>query len=236
MRQVTLVVGAPCSGKSTWVAGRAQSGDLVIDWDQLAVDAGSPVPHDHPAAYRAAASAERARLEQQVSEQVDLTAWVIRTLPRPADQVRAERRLWSTSTHVCDPGLAECIRRAQADGRPPDIDRAIVRWFALRAGARLDDHHAGGRDIRSTRTWQRLVRVVRARSLAVGAPCGICGKPIRYDLRKPDPRSFSVDHIVPIANGGAPYDLTNLQAAHLGCNSAKSNKENVPTHRVSRTW
>lgn len=236
MREVTLVIGAPCSGKSTWVHEHAAPGDLIVDWDQLAVDAGSPVPHDHPAAYRAAASAERARLEQVVAERVDMTAWVIRTLPKTTDQVKAERRLWSTSTHICDPGMPECIRRAQADGRPPDVDQAIVRWYALRAGARVDGRQLNGKDVRSSRTWQRLVMVVRRRSAAVGAPCAICGKPIRYDLRKPDPRSFSVDHIVPIANGGAPYDLTNLQAAHLGCNSAKSNKENVPTHRVSRTW
>jgi 5-methylcytosine-specific restriction protein A len=235
MRQVTLIIGPPCSGKTTWVQHHAQPGDLIIDWDQLAIQAGSPVPHDHPAAYRAAASTERTRLEHHVATTPNITAWIIRTLPNPKDQHKAEQRLHTTHTHICDPGMTTCIRRAQQDGRPPDIDQTIVTWYATRAGARLNPTQHNGKHIRSTRTWQRITKTIRRQAAANNTPCGICGKPIRYDLHAPNPQSFSVDHITPIANGGAPYDLHNLQPAHLGCNAAKSNK-NLDTHRVSETW
>lgn len=44
-------------------------------------------------------------------------------------------------------------------------------------------------------------------------PCGICGGEIDYDLTHPHPRSYVVDHIIPIAKGGLD-ELANKQAAH----------------------
>ena len=51
--------------------------------------------------------------------------------------------------------------------------------------------------------------------------CGICGKPVDKSLRYPDPQAASVDHIIPIARGGHPSDISNLQLAHWICNRAK---------------
>lgn len=36
-------------------------------------------------------------------------------------------------------------------------------------------------------------------------------------------RAVAVDHIVELADGGAPFDPANLQAACTSCNSAKGN-------------
>lgn len=44
-------------------------------------------------------------------------------------------------------------------------------------------------------------------------PCGICEQEIDYTLVSPDPMSFEVDHIIPVAKGG-PDELANKQAAH----------------------
>lgn len=52
--------------------------------------------------------------------------------------------------------------------------------------------------------------------------CGICGLPVDKTLRFPNPMSKSIDHIIPIAKGGHPSDINNLQLAHLSCNRAKS--------------
>ena len=54
--------------------------------------------------------------------------------------------------------------------------------------------------------------------------CALCGRPVDFSLRYPDPMSKTVDHIIPIARGGHPSDLSNLQLAHLACNLAKSDK------------
>jgi len=71
-------------------------------------------------------------------------------------------------------------------------------------------------------------------------PCGICGLPIDYGLPYPHLDSFVVDHIIPLAKGGADT-IENKQAAHSRCNRAKSDKlaeeHNAPRVFVtSRVW
>lgn len=57
-------------------------------------------------------------------------------------------------------------------------------------------------------------RKIRARWASIGAPCALCGRPIDYSLRTPDPMSFEVDEIVPVSMGGDPLDWANTQPAH----------------------
>lgn len=52
--------------------------------------------------------------------------------------------------------------------------------------------------------------------------CGICGKLVDKSLKYPHPLSACVDHIIPIAKGGHPSDIDNMQLAHWCCNRAKS--------------
>lgn len=70
-------------------------------------------------------------------------------------------------------------------------------------------------------------------------PCGICEGDIDYTLPHTDPMSFVVDHIVPIAKGGADV-LENKQAAHRTCNRTKSDKlaeDGLPrTFVTTRDW
>lgn len=54
--------------------------------------------------------------------------------------------------------------------------------------------------------------------------CAICGRPVNFDKVFPDPWSPTLDHIVPIAKGGDPASLDNLQLAHLQCNRRKGSK------------
>lgn len=60
--------------------------------------------------------------------------------------------------------------------------------------------------------------------LAQQEVCAICGKPVDKSLPFPDPFSATVDHIIPVAKGGHPSALDNLQLAHLICNQIKSSK------------
>jgi len=69
-------------------------------------------------------------------------------------------------------------------------------------------------------------------------PCALCGEDIDYALPTPHPMSFEVDHIVPIAQGGADT-LENKQPSHRRCNRAASDKQ--PTRPAvwfitHRTW
>jgi hypothetical protein len=59
-----------------------------------------------------------------------------------------------------------------------------------------------------------------------GWRCQIPGckrRPIRQDLKYPHPRSKSIDHIVPLSEGGGDT-AANKRASHLGCNVARGNR------------
>lgn len=64
----------------------------------------------------------------------------------------------------------------------------------------------------------------RLKVLKTQTVCGICGKPVDFSYRYPHPLSPTVDHIIPVAKGGHPSDLSNLQLAHRCCNRQKSDK------------
>ncbi|MCD7917626.1 MAG: HNH endonuclease [Clostridiales bacterium] len=64
---------------------------------------------------------------------------------------------------------------------------------------------------------------------ATQTTCGICGRPVDFKLKYPHPLSPCIDHIIPIAKGGHPSDLDNLQLAHWTCNRQKSDKLHVKT-------
>ncbi len=63
-------------------------------------------------------------------------------------------------------------------------------------------------------------REVQAYYRARRADCYICGRPIDYSLRPPDPWSFVVDETVAIANGGRVCKA-NSGPAHRWCNAVK---------------
>ena len=66
--------------------------------------------------------------------------------------------------------------------------------------------------------------LAKKKILATQGICGICGKPVDKSLAYPDPMSACVDHIIPVAKGGHPSDISNLQLAHWVCNRSKSDK------------
>ena len=73
-------------------------------------------------------------------------------------------------------------------------------------------------------THQAAFERNRKKILLTQDVCGICGKPVDKSLKFPHPMSPTVDHIIPIAKGGHPSALDNLQAAHLICNQVKGSR------------
>lgn len=70
------------------------------------------------------------------------------------------------------------------------------------------------RDFFMLTDWQRVRRVIWERD---GGVCMKCGK-------KLDKRNFHVDHIIPLAKGGAEWDLNNLELSCPECNLTKGDK------------
>lgn len=242
MRDVTLVAGPPCAGKTTWVVQHAGPGDLIVDWDQLAIAAGSPVAHDHAPGHRAAATARRTELEHQVSEMSDGRAFVIRTAARPDERTQIAYRL-GARIEVIDPGVQVCLARAAADGRHPDVDAAILRWYGLQWGARCYDpppKQPAPFNPRRTAEWRTVRRIVLR-----GQPPCFRGHPMRYGVpynrAHPDPLYPTVDHIIPVTKGGAWYDLANLRPACWEHNTDHAGEPQTQPaaareHRTSEEW
>ena len=63
--------------------------------------------------------------------------------------------------------------------------------------------------------WRRLRRVVLERD---GWVCAFCRRGIDRDV-KAGPGMASVDHIVPLCQGGERLNPANMRAAHHGCNT-----------------
>lgn len=82
-------------------------------------------------------------------------------------------------------------------------------------------------------THQRQFLINKKKIYATQTVCGICGLPVDKGLKYPHPLSACIDHIIPIAKGGHPSDLGNLQLAHWCCNRQKSDKL-MPTHGAAQ--
>jgi 5-methylcytosine-specific restriction endonuclease McrA len=72
----------------------------------------------------------------------------------------------------------------------------------------------------------------RARIRLARPACHICGEAIDWDANWLDPKSFVVDHVIPLAKSG-PDTYANKAAAHRECNSKKRARLVAPIVRRS---
>ena len=129
--------------------------------------------------------------------------------------------------------------RSGATCSTPDCDRPVRALTVcnmhyrriLRAQGRLanspwDERRQNNFNIRRARKRgtesQGIVRIADIITRD-GLLCGICSEPIDLSLLYPNPLSRSVDHILPIARGGA-HTPENCQMAHLRCNISKGDR------------
>ncbi|MCP2324927.1 5-methylcytosine-specific restriction endonuclease McrA [Hamadaea flava] len=85
-------------------------------------------------------------------------------------------------------------------------------------------------DPRNGRPYRRLIATMRA----MGASCVHCRQPIDPALRSPHPLSFTIEHVVPISQGGLALNPANCLPAHRRCNEKRGVKPMFSPH--SRIW
>jgi 5-methylcytosine-specific restriction endonuclease McrA len=78
--------------------------------------------------------------------------------------------------------------------------------------------------VKQMRNDARMDRL-RARVLSEETHCGICGEHVDKTLDHRHKMSATVDHIIPLAFGGAPFDRHNVRLAHRSCNCIAGNKQ-----------
>lgn len=98
-----------------------------------------------------------------------------------------------------------------------------VRFCSLRCARRA------GRDRR--RAAQRAAYVADVNRKAIYErdkwKCQLCGKRIDRNAVVPQYLAATIDHVIPLANGGT-HEPANVQAAHYICNVAKGSRETEP--------
>jgi len=127
INKITVVTGAPCSGKSTYVSEHSAAGDVIIDYDVLAQAFGSDVAHDTSGAIRKVALNAREEAIKTILQGIESPAWVIHTTPRE-DWLKAYRDA-DVVFHTMETTEKECLDRAAADGRPEGTEAAIKDWY-----------------------------------------------------------------------------------------------------------
>lgn len=124
---VTIVAGPPCSGKTHHVKQHAQPADLVLDWDDIAIELGSPRTHLHPKPMLPMIAAEYDRRLEQLVPTWPADVWIVRGLPDPA-----ERRAWvdrfSAQLVLCSAPLNVLHLRALERENPRLTAWSIDRW------------------------------------------------------------------------------------------------------------
>lgn len=126
---LTVVIGPPAAGKSTWVLDRAKPGDIVIDFDRLAVafsGAGGD-PHDHPPAVAAVTRAARtAAIEAAIKQASKTHVYLIHS--SPGQQRMAEYRAMGAEVVTVDPGR-DVVRERCKGQRPQRMFAVIDEWY-----------------------------------------------------------------------------------------------------------
>lgn len=129
MTNTTIVAGPPCSGKNHYVDEHRGPDDVVIDWDAIAVEFGSPRTHHHPKPMydRIAAEYER-RLAEIEQNHPSGHVWIIRGLPEHRLREQWAAR-FDADVVVLTPPIEVLIQRAQQRRHVSMTEWAIRRWF-----------------------------------------------------------------------------------------------------------
>lgn len=125
---ITIVIGPPCSGKSTFVRKRKAVSDVVVDYDAIASAVGSSTPFGATGGIRRVALAARWGAINRVLNGIDENAFIIHT--NPSQEQMQKYAAVGAKFLVVDPGKAACIARAKAEHRPKDIFPAIDAWYS----------------------------------------------------------------------------------------------------------
>lgn len=123
---ITVIIGAPCAGKSTYARESMASGDVVVDYDELAKAFGSDKPHESYGAVRTVALAARREAIRSILRGVEANAFIIHTNPTKEqvdDYIKADAQFV-----FLDPSKETCLARAEQ--RPATTAAAIEDWYA----------------------------------------------------------------------------------------------------------
>lgn len=131
IKQVFLVYGAPCSGKTTWVDGVTNADDLILDIDRLwaAVRCGRCDLYDKPDALKAVVFDLRDCILQDIRKRRGKwrNAYVIGGYPLEAERERVADLIGADKQILIDTPQDICMQRAKL--KSPVWESFVADWF-----------------------------------------------------------------------------------------------------------
>ena len=134
----TLIIGAPCAGKTTYARQNRKAGDPLIDFDRLVEATGGTAHAQGQDDIRRVAEAMRkAGQGRGFADDIDADVWAIHT--RPSNGALADMAERGIRIICLDPGKDICLERAEKEARSNSSIEAIKAWYenppVLPAGA-----------------------------------------------------------------------------------------------------
>jgi shikimate kinase len=130
-KQVFIVYGAPCAGKTTYVKEVAQENDLVLDIDNLwaAVKAGSCKEYQKPEALKSIVFDLRDTILEDVRTRRGRweNAYIIGGYPMQGERERMQDRIGADKLVHIDTDKETCLQRAKL--KAPEWERFVLDWF-----------------------------------------------------------------------------------------------------------
>ena len=134
----TIIIGAPCAGKTTYARQNRKQGDPLIDFDRL-VEATGGTPHQQGQddIRRVAEAMRKAGQGRGFADDIEADVWAIHT--RPSNAALADMAERGIRIICLDPGEKTCLERAAKEARSESSIEAIKAWYenppVLPAGA-----------------------------------------------------------------------------------------------------
>lgn len=130
VRNVYLVWGAPCAGKSSYVQQCATRYDLIIDLDRIHRAICNCTLYDKPDATKAEAFALRDKLLERIKYRAGKwqDAYIIGGYPDRTEREQIARDYGAELIHIDTP-REECIARAMQDNSREAVCEAVVGWI-----------------------------------------------------------------------------------------------------------
>ena len=134
----TLIIGAPCAGKTTYARQNRKQGDPLIDFDRLVESAGgTPHAQGQDDIRRVAEAMRTAGQGRGFADDISADVWAIHT--RPSNGALADMAERGIRIICLDPGKDICLERAEKEARSESSIEAIKAWYenppVLPAGA-----------------------------------------------------------------------------------------------------
>jgi len=132
---ITLITGAPASGKTHHIQQHAREGDLIIDYAALldAIGGNSKTRTENHPLHPAVTAARTALIRSIRRAEINVPRiWLTSTNPNAPDFMPHHRHI------ELDPGEEECLRRSKERGDPPYMERIIRAWYTPRTASKQE--------------------------------------------------------------------------------------------------